>query len=281
MYSTPDRAQSVKQCLTCGADFTPPPNRPGKKFCSDSCRNKHCNLVGSPHQYTCEWCCKVYRAKRKDRNHFCSRECAYAYLEEHGRPEQRKPDPQPEPMPLCLVCGKPCGRRKAKTCSADCRAERARRDARRYAIAKSQRDRTPRPCRECGMLFAPEYGNMRRVFCSTACSRRYAKRKQRSGQGSFNGFARQRLRRVYGDDWRSHYEPVNKRKVFQRDGWRCQLCGCKVKQSKQWTRNQATVDHIVPISLGGEHSYANVQTACWACNTRKGATVEGQMRLIG
>jgi 5-methylcytosine-specific restriction endonuclease McrA len=77
------------------------------------------------------------------------------------------------------------------------------------------------------------------------------------------------------------YESINKRRVFERDKWQCQLCGCKVKRTAQWHPRQATIDHIVPLALGGEHKYANVQTACMECNSKKGATVQGQQRLFG
>lgn len=32
-----------------------------------------------------------------------------------------------------------------------------------------------------------------------------------------------------------------------------------------------TIDHIVPLSRGGEHTIENLTTACWTCNCSKGA----------
>lgn len=52
--------------------------------------------------------------------------------------------------------------------------------------------------------------------------------------------------------------------VFARDGGRCALCGKRV------ARKDATADHIVPVSLGGPHSLANIQLAHRSCNSRKG-----------
>jgi 5-methylcytosine-specific restriction endonuclease McrA len=37
--------------------------------------------------------------------------------------------------------------------------------------------------------------------------------------------------------------------------------------------NAATIDHIVPFVLGGDHSRANVQTLCLSCNSSKSDTV--------
>jgi hypothetical protein len=38
-------------------------------------------------------------------------------------------------------------------------------------------------------------------------------------------------------------------------------CGCQ---------RDLTLDHVVPVSLGGVNSWTNLVTACMACNQRKG-----------
>lgn len=46
----------------------------------------------------------------------------------------------------------------------------------------------------------------------------------------------------------------------------CELCGLPIK-----TPSQASIDHIVPVSKGGDkHSPANMQLAHKRCNRRKG-----------
>lgn len=40
-------------------------------------------------------------------------------------------------------------------------------------------------------------------------------------------------------------------------------------------------DHILPVSVGGEHSYRNTQCACRACNAANSNKPMGQMLLIG
>lgn len=60
-----------------------------------------------------------------------------------------------------------------------------------------------------------------------------------------------------------------KANIFARDGWRCQYCGRDVCAAT------ATVDHITPVSLGGESSGWNLRTACRACNcTRQNRSIE-------
>jgi len=54
--------------------------------------------------------------------------------------------------------------------------------------------------------------------------------------------------------------PLNRRGVFARDGHRCQYCGGAAE----------SIDHVVPRSKGGEHTWENVVAACRSCNVRKG-----------
>jgi hypothetical protein len=72
---------------------------------------------------------------------------------------------------------------------------------------------------------------------------------------------------------------VTSRKVFERDKWRCQLCNIKVQKNDYLLDNAAEVDHIVPVSLGGVHSYSNVQTLCRKCNQTKSNKYHGQLVL--
>jgi 5-methylcytosine-specific restriction endonuclease McrA len=58
-------------------------------------------------------------------------------------------------------------------------------------------------------------------------------------------------------------EDVDAFVVYDRDGGVCGICGDPV------SREGFHVDHINPLALGGEHSYANVQVAHPSCNSRK------------
>jgi CRISPR/Cas system Type II protein with McrA/HNH and RuvC-like nuclease domain len=57
--------------------------------------------------------------------------------------------------------------------------------------------------------------------------------------------------------------PGNRQKVYERDNFRCRYCGIEV------TEKNATIDHIKPVSQRGDHSLANVVTACLKCNSIK------------
>jgi hypothetical protein len=50
-------------------------------------------------------------------------------------------------------------------------------------------------------------------------------------------------------------------KVFERDNFTCKYCG---------SRENLSVDHIIPESKGGLLTMENTQTLCKTCNLRKG-----------
>ena len=56
----------------------------------------------------------------------------------------------------------------------------------------------------------------------------------------------------------------SKSNVFLRDGYRCQYCDTDV------SRKSATLDHVLPVSLGGKSVWENCTTACGTCNATKG-----------
>lgn len=65
-------------------------------------------------------------------------------------------------------------------------------------------------------------------------------------------------------------EDVDKIKVFESNGWVCQLCYKPVDKELPWPHPYSkSLDHIRPLSKGGMHSYANVQLAHLRCNISK------------
>ncbi len=55
--------------------------------------------------------------------------------------------------------------------------------------------------------------------------------------------------------------------IKQRDNYTCQMCGNSVLKEPNLLLE---VDHIIPVSEGGESSADNLQTLCWRCNRIKG-----------
>ena len=59
-------------------------------------------------------------------------------------------------------------------------------------------------------------------------------------------------------------EKVNPVVVFDRDRGMCGICREPVDRNEKWH-----IDHVVPLSKGGQHSYANVQLSHATCNCKK------------
>lgn len=61
--------------------------------------------------------------------------------------------------------------------------------------------------------------------------------------------------------------------LYRRDDYKCQYCGSK---------NNLTMDHVIPKSRGGKNIWANLVTCCIECNVYKGDRTpeEANMRLL-
>lgn len=78
-------------------------------------------------------------------------------------------------------------------------------------------------------------------------------------------------------------EDFSPSEIFERDGYVCQLCHKKTRPDFKYPHPlYPHLDHIRPLSLGGEHSKINSQCLCAHCNQTKNNTGTGdQMRLFG
>ena len=70
-------------------------------------------------------------------------------------------------------------------------------------------------------------------------------------------------------------EGVDRMAVYERDGGCCHVCG-KKRPSDDWH-----LDHLLPLTKGGDHSMANVAVACPSCNVRRYNNGPAQLRLVG
>lgn len=60
--------------------------------------------------------------------------------------------------------------------------------------------------------------------------------------------------------------------IFERDGWKCQLCGKRVDKTLVHPNPfSASLDHVRPIARGGGHTRVNCQLAHLRCNLSKNA----------
>jgi 5-methylcytosine-specific restriction endonuclease McrA len=142
--------------------------------------------------------------------------------------------------------------------------------------------RRPRKrCFNCGSDVAPRH----RTTCgSPECKRLLYRRAQASKPEWYvasrrRARVRRRAKRTVATD---RYDPIA---IATRDRWRCALCGGRIRRGLGYNHPDAlTMDHIVPLSKGGEDVASNVQAAHRHCNTLKGNGCSSrgeQLRLVG
>lgn len=115
------------------------------------------------------------------------------------------------------------------------------------------RGRFPKWCPDCRGLRSAEIAAQWR-----------ARHPEQAADSAKRGSARRRAAAA------ASIEKVSRKAVFERDGWTCQICHDPVDRDAAWPDPKSpSLDHIHPLSKGGDHTYANTQLACLRCNIRK------------
>lgn len=247
-----------KICEGCEVAFIGRDKR--SKFCSSECANRTHN--GCRKCHICLWCASVFTIKTrssKNDGKYCSRQCRFDYL--NWRTEVRavqsdgdtwRVGGQCGDVRVCEACGKLYESTGAnqKVCSDACAYEKFKERQRRCYEPKL----TWKDCLYCGKMFCSS-----RRTCSKRCQRKNAR------ANKSKGYEERCIK--YG----THYDPSVKRlAIFKRDNWTCQLCGIKCRQDGQYLEEDAPeLDHIMPISKGGDHVESNVWCLCRKCNAEK------------
>lgn len=229
---------------------------------------------------TCQVCKATYCARADDRSPVCSRVCSGLFRRiANERKRVVVGDFTIVHFKRCCECNAPfvATNDSKRYCSEECAMQRQLRSLRERYIPVPSRAVS---CAVCLSLFYSKGGRAR--YCSKSCQKK----------GCASGGSHRKRARLAG----VFYEPVNKIAVFNRDGWKCQICRKPTPKSKMGTNhpNAPTLDHRIAIANGGAHSYSNIQCACRSCNSVKSAgpalgqlpllepvLTEGQMRHIG
>jgi 5-methylcytosine-specific restriction endonuclease McrA len=173
----------------------------------------------------------------------------------------------------CRNCGKLFFARLPfkQYCSDGCLYD-ANKLSKRTEYRNAWKPRGPFKCKECGRIFQPEFGDTSDSYCCETCRKRAERRYKRYGNSEYL--------RHKAENNGERFNPID---VLKRDHWTCQLCGVKTPKRLRGTfkDNAPELDHIIPLSMGGEHSMRNTQCLCRKCNGEKGATTKGQLRLFG
>jgi hypothetical protein len=118
-------------------------------------------------------------------------------------------------------------------------------------------------CWRCGTQFISRIGNEPGRYCSDRC-----KQNQKASRG------RARKRGVE----REHY---SRHAIFERDGWRCRICGKLTDRKVRFPHSTCPViDHLIPLVDGGADTAANVATAHHLCNSTRSDRGAAQLQLF-
>ena len=125
------------------------------------------------------------------------------------------------------------------------------------SLKRVQRQQLILSCKNCGVGFSRDKLN-RRTFCSYTCSKRFANK------------TKQLLRqeKLYKNG-KVDYS-ISLEKLIKKHNGMCVLCNEKVVLTKDYQHSlYPSIDHIIPISKGGTHTWDNVQLAHRGCNGLK------------
>lgn len=147
-------------------------------------------------------------------------------------------------------------------------------------IAKRERDiKLIKYCNECGELFAATY--VKAICCSDICKRKYNNRYNETNR-------RHKLR----DNGKIDYS-ISIRSIITKNGDVCHICLDRCDCDDYYINNDGhfiageqypSIDHVIPVSHGGTHTWDNVKLAHRGCNSLKSdglcyGGVNEQMRL--
>jgi 5-methylcytosine-specific restriction endonuclease McrA len=118
-------------------------------------------------------------------------------------------------------------------------------------------------------------------YCSVECNKELRKITKKKNtiihrRKYNNKYKRIRDDRQWAKKYGNEYKPINRSIVYRQHNYICTSCGVKCVHPNADNYNQsnaATLDHIIPKSKGGSHTYDNVTLLCRLCNTIKGAKI--------
>ncbi len=180
---------------------------------------------------------------------------------------------------VCSKCGGPKRLAKPGMCRSCADSQRI---PRAYATG-------PRICLLCEESYVPRpKARPDQRWCSKSCAQawRNGARPPYERQvvtGMARKVAKARARRLrHAQTW----DGITDEEILERDGWRCQIPGCKrrpIRKDLKYPHPRSkSIDHIVPLSHGGDDAAENKRAAHFGCNVARGNEMgDEQVALFG
>lgn len=254
-------------CKCCGAqvDFSTFHSR--RKYCSYKCKRRANQLpdnAASRKRYSQSTKGKANIQRKSAKYYQSTKYKARTQSPEYRKRsaeyfQQRRRNRKPKP---CLMCEDPLPFGRKKFCSDLCIEfdNRIQRPAKRNVL------------RRCPGCKQPKY------FSGTYCCRDCYRSSDQSKL-----IIRQARHRRRARMHNAQIEDVDPLVIAKRDKYKCHICRKRVNMDLENTNKYSkTMDHLIPVSLGGDHTYANIRLAHRICNSRKGnRAVNEQLLLFG
>jgi len=245
----------LRQCIECGLMFDRPGNVGSRSKC-DTCAASEFyvrNCVNCWAEFTTS-------SPRNKGNGSCY--CAQCANLNRNRPNGVRPPRAVRPCATCLHEFIPSGKKATKYCSPACRKVKGPKDRCDLVLCEDCGDRPARPF---------EQGFIRSLCAPCRLSTDTARR------GA--NHARRQAKIRAGD------KGITWQALWLRDGGICHLCRKKVKYIPGIAINAmgGTVDHLIPLTPDGTHTWDNVALAHRLCNISRGNrdVVPVQLLLVG
>lgn len=208
--------------------------------------------------YNCEHCYQPFYAKKRTEAKFCGRQCAFDRLGVVA--EERAA------LRRIQQANKISAVRTRSKVKAE--ASALRRIAYAWKVAKGV-------CHVCGETYVRLRAWQR--TCSRDCEGKQVERVREAARKLKKAHKAKR-RAIKKGALAESIDPI---KVFERDKWRCHICGKKTRKELRGSSHADApeLEHIVSLADGGSHTWGNVACSCRACNCKKGSASFGQLGL--
>lgn len=187
----------------------------------------------------------------------CSIKCANEYRQKYNKPLDHSF--KLSYQCVCPVCNKHFETTTNNRCCSNECSDTYRKTPKAYMNISKEKI-----CKNCGITFVVKYGDKRNKYCSFECQ-------VHRNAGLSHRNRKYRLKNAMIDS------DITLKQVMINDNNICYLCNKEVNPNDYYIRDgryiigddYPSIDHIMPISKGGLHSWNNVRLAHMRCNTLK------------